>query len=222
LAAATRRRRGGAFLAVVLVVLAAVLVVALLVADVTARTLAEDALAARVKAAVPSASTTSAQVRSFPFLGRLLTSGRVPEVDAAVGDITVQGLRFASIAVALHGVQVDRDQLLRDRRVVLEKIDRGRVEARVTADALTEALGVPITLEQGRASVTIAGHTLGAELSVENGRLVVGVAGFSLPTIHVTAPLLPCVANARIDPGVVLLTCDFTEIPAELRTPAQL
>jgi hypothetical protein len=218
LASASRRRQGGALLVlVVLVVLVAVLVVG----DITARKLAEDALAARLKAAVPAAATSSAEVRSFPFLGRLLASGQVPEVDAAVGDVTVQGLRFASIAVDLHGVRVDRDQLVRDRRVVLQKIDRGRVEARVTAEALTEALGVPVTLEQGRASVTIAGRTLGADLAVENGRLVVGVAGFSLPTIHVTAPLLPCVANARIDPGLVLLTCDFTEIPAELRIPSQ-
>jgi hypothetical protein len=105
---------------------------------------------------------------------------------------------------------------------VLEKIDRGRVQARVSEEALTEALGVPVTLEQGRASVTIAGRTLGADLAVQNGRLKVGVAGFSLPTIHVAAPLLPCVADARIDPGLVLLTCDFTEIPRELRAPAQL
>ena len=213
----SRRRRGAALL-IVVVVLAGLLVSA----DVVARKLAEDELAARVKTAVPTAATTSAQLRSFPFLARLLVSGDVSEVDAAVGDVTVQGLRFASIAVDLHGVRVDRDQLVRDRRVVLQKIDRGRVEARVTAEALTEALGVPVSLEQGRASVTIAGRTLGAELEVENGRLVVGVTGFSLPAIHVTAPLLPCVANARVVPGVVLLTCDFTEIPKELRTPAQL
>ena len=209
------RRRA---LLVSLVVLAGLL----LAADTIARRLAEEELAARLKAAVPSAGTTSAELRSFPFLPRLLASGRVSEVDAAVGDVTVEGLRFASIAVGLHGVQVDRDQLVRDRRVVLEKIDQGRVEARVTQEALTEALGVPVTLGRGRASVTIAGQTLGADLAVENGRLVVGVAGFSLPAIRVTAPLLPCVANARIDPGVVLLTCDFTEIPAELRPAAQL
>lgn len=212
------RRRHGVAALLTLVVLA----VALVAADVVARKLAEDELAARLKGAVPTAATATATLRSFPFLVRLLGSGRVGEVDAAVGDITVEGLRFASIAVDLHGVQLDRDQLVRDRRLVLEKIDRGRVQARVSEEALTEALGVPVTLEQGRASVTIAGRTLGADLAVQNGRLKVGVAGFSLPTIHVAAPLLPCVADARIDPGLVLLTCDFTEIPRELRAPAQL
>jgi len=66
--------------------------------------------------------------------------------------------------------------------------------------------------------VTIAGRRVGAGLAVQNGRLVVAVAGFSLPTIHVTAPLLSCPPDARVVPGQVLLSCEFTGVPQELRT----
>jgi len=216
MATMTRRGRSGARLAVLVLLL---LIAGLLVAaDLTARRVAEDELAARVKAAAPTATSATAEVRSFPFLGRLLVSGAVSEVDAAVDGVTVDGLRFDSIAVDLHGVQVDRDQLLRDRRVVLENIQRGRVQARVTQDALTEALGVPVTLGQGTASVTIAGRRVGAGLAVRNGRLIVDVAGFSLPTTHVTAPLLSCPPDATVVPGEVLLSCEFTGVPQELRT----
>jgi hypothetical protein len=199
-----------------------VIAVLLVAADVTARVVAEHELADRVAAAVPTAGTATARVRSFPFLGRLLSSGRVAQVDASVSDVTVEGLRFQSIAVDLDGVQLDRDQLVRDRRIVLQTIARGRVEARVTQEALSEVLGVPVDLEEGRASVTIAGRRVEAGLEVREGRLVVEVAGLSLPTIPVEAPLLPCLGNARIVPGRVLLLCEFTEIPEELRVPAEL
>jgi hypothetical protein len=199
-----------------------VLILVLLVAaDITARVIAQKALADRVQAAVPGASSTSATIHSFPFLVGLAASGHVSEVDARVRDVTVKGLRFDSIRVDMHGVELDRDELL-NRRVVLQKIDSGAVRAEVDQAALSDVLGLPVTLEDGRASVTIAGRRVGADLAVRDGRLVVGVAGLSLPVLDLEAPLLPCVGNASIVVGRVLLACDFTEIPRELLTSAQL
>lgn len=207
-----RRRRGGA----VLLALLAVILGLLVVADVTAKRLAEEELADRVRARVPEAGSTSASIHSFPFLPRLLASGRVAEVDAAVTDVTVRGLQFASIEVVLRGVELDRRQLVDQRRVVLQSIQFGRVTAEVTDDALSEAFGTPVTLEDGRASVSVRGRRVEAEVAVRDGELVVGGAGISLPGLNVVAPLLPCVANAEIGDGRVLLTCDVTEIPEEL------
>ncbi|MGH9222442.1 MAG: LmeA family phospholipid-binding protein [Acidimicrobiales bacterium] len=212
------RRRGAGVLLVLLALIAGLLVAA----DLTARRVAEDELAKRVAARVPEASSTSAKVRSFLFLGRLLTSGKVAEVDAGVTDVTVRGLRFASVGVALHGVKIDRRQLVRDRRVVLSDIDRGRARAEVDAAALAAALGVPVTLEPGRASVTVGGVKLGASLAVTGGRLIVGGVGVTLPGLELVAPLLPCVPDAAVEAGRVVLTCDFTEIPNELRVDVQL
>lgn len=214
----SRRRRRGALLFVLLGVVVALLVVA----DLTARRVAERELAQRVSARVPSAAGSSAEIRSFPFLGRLLASGQVAQVDAGVSDVTVRGLRFASIAVDLRGVRLSRRQLVNDRRVVLEAIEHGRVRAEVRQDALTQVLGVPVTLQPGHASVTVAGRQLGADVAVRDGKLIVRAAGFSVPALDVTGPLLPCVANAEVGQGRVLLTCDFTEVPAELRAGAQL
>ena len=212
------RRRGAGILLVLLALIAGLLVAA----DLTARQVAEEELADRVAARVPAASSTSAKVRSFPFLGRLLASGKVAEVDAGVTDVTVRGLRFASVAVTLHGVKLDRRSLVRERRVILADIDRGRATAQVDASALSEALGVPITLERGRASVSVAGFTLAATVAVTGGRLIVAGVGVNLPGLELVAPLLPCVPDATIEAGRVLLTCDFTEIPQELRVDVQL
>ncbi len=205
-----------------MLVLLALILALLVVGDVTAKRLASDELAARLHSEVPEAGATSAAIHSFPFVPRLLMSGRVAEVDAGVRDLTVEGLRFATIAVTLHGVDLDRDQLVNDRRVVVERIDRGEVRAEVSQEAISELLGVDVTLEGGRASVQIGGQRVGADIAVQEGQLILGGAGVSLPALTLpTVPLLPCVANAEIGPGRVVLTCEFTEVPQELLAETQ-
>jgi hypothetical protein len=195
----------------------AVIAALLVAADLTARSVAATELSRRLRAAVPEAAGGAVHVRSFPFLPLLLTSGRVPEVDADVRDVIVKRVRFDFIAVELHGVQLDRDQLLRARTIVLQAIERGEVRGEVGQDSLADALGVPVTLEAGKASVEIAGRTVSARLSVADGRLEVSGLGITLPSLDLTGPLLPCLADAVILSGRVALSCDFTEIPEELR-----
>lgn len=201
-------------LLVALVVLGALLVVT----DVVAEGLAESELEARLAAEVPGATSVSARIESFPFLGHLLTSGRVAQVDARARGIEVQGLELDVVHVDLDGVTLDRRILVDDQRVAVTDIDHGRVTAEVTQAALSDRLGVDVRLEAGRASVRVAGQRVSASLAVRDGRLVVGGAGLSLPALDLVAPLLPCVANAEIVPGRVLVTCDFTEVPEELRS----
>lgn len=194
----------------------------LAVADVVAEDVAEGELETRLAAEIPEASGVSARISSFPFLGRLLTSGRVAEVDAQARGLEVEGLDLDVVAVDLDGVTLDRTLLWDDQRVAVTDIDHGRVRAEVTQAALSQRLGVDVRLESGRASVTVAGRRITAELSVRDGRLIVGGAGLSLPALDVVAPLLPCIADAEIVPGRVLLTCDFTEVPEELRAAVDL
>ena len=209
-------RRGGGLLLALLVVILGLLVAA----DVMAKRVAEEELATRVHTKAPEASDTSARIRSFPFLARLLF-GNVKEVDATVRDVTVEGVRFDFITVQLHGVELDREEFV-NRRIVLQGFERGEVRAEVGEDSLAEVLGLPIELEDGRASVVVAGQRLSASLSVEDNQLVVGGIGVSLPALGIQAPLLPCVADAEVREDRVVLTCGFTDIPEELRVEAQL
>jgi hypothetical protein len=190
----------------------------LLVADMVAESLAEAELEARLEQEVPQATSVSASITSFPFLGRLLTSGRVAEVDARARGLEVRGLKLDVVDVDLDGVTLDRRILVDDKRVAVTDIDHGRVTAEVTQAALSDRLGVDLRLEAGRASVTVAGRRITASLEVRNGELVVSGVGLSLPALDVVAPLLPCIANAEIVPGRVLMTCAFTEVPEELQS----
>jgi hypothetical protein len=205
----------------VLLVLVLLIVGALVAVDLVAKNVAEGELAERVRMEVPEVDASSARIRSFPFLARLLTSGRVSQVEAEANGVTVRGLRFAAIEVTLEGATFDRDLLVRDRRVVLERIDRGTVRAEVGEGDLSHALGVPIRLRDGRASVTVSGREYSAQLEVRQNRLVVAGVNLDLPEIDLLAPLMPCVGDAQVQTGRIVLSCEFTEVPQEFLDRAQ-
>ncbi|MGI8807010.1 MAG: hypothetical protein ACR2KK_04060 [Acidimicrobiales bacterium] len=168
------------------------------------------------EAAVPVGSTT-ARIESFPFLGRLLTSGAVSRIQVSAADITVEGVTFARVALDLHEVTFDRERLMSERKVVLSDLDRGTAVAEVTQDQLSERLGVPVTLEAGRARVRVAGQTVSATASVTNNTLRLSVSGLTVPSLRIPKlPLVPCVADAEILPGRIRLTCSVDEVPTGL------
>jgi len=161
---------------------------------------AEGQLRDRVSLAVaPAGATiagaTTARIESFPFLGRLLTSGSVSRIKMSAAEVTVEGLTFARVGLDLRDVTFDRERLLSDRKVVLSSLDRGTATAEVTQEQLSERLGVTVTLSAGKAQVRVAGQP-----------------ALRIPKLS----LVPCVADAEILPGRVRLTCSVDRIPAEL------
>lgn len=206
------RRRGPALL-----VLALVIVGLLVAADVITRVVVERKVADRVAAEVPSAESTSARIRSFPFLPRLLATDRIDDMEVTVRGAEVRGLEFDTVRVQLHSVEIDRSSLVQDRRVVLENVRRGTVRAEVTEAAISALSPVPVHLGSGRASVMVFGQEVGASLAVRDGRLTIGAAEVTIPALDLVAPLLPCVPDAEVVPGRVVLTCVFEGLPAELR-----
>ncbi|HWI02846.1 MAG TPA: LmeA family phospholipid-binding protein, partial [Acidimicrobiales bacterium] len=126
--------------------------------DVGARSVAESQIRDRVVIAAGPAGETSARIDSFPFLARLLTAGDVSRIRVAASEVTVEGLTLARVALDLHGVTIERDRLLSEQKVVLTALDRGTATAEVTAEQLSERLGVAVTLEAGRARVRVAGQ----------------------------------------------------------------
>ena len=194
----------------------------LVAADMAVRSVAESQLRDRVATAATSrgatmTGATTARIESFPFLGRLLTSGEVSRIRVSAADVTVEGLTLARVALDLHGVTFDRDRLLSEQKAVLTDLDRGTATAEVTAEQLSDRVGVPVTLTAGKASVRVAGQTVSATASVTDNTLRLTVAGLTLPGLRIPKlPLVPCVADAEILPGRVRLTCTVDQVPAEL------
>ena len=194
----------------------------LVAADIGVRSVAESQLENRTETALSTvgaapAGPLSSRIASFPFLPRLLTSGEVARITVAAAGVTVEGLTFARVAVDLHGVTLDRDRLLSERKIVLQSLERGTAVAEVTQDQLSERLGIPVTLDAGQARVRVAGQMVTARASVSDNTLRLAVAGLSVPALRIPRlPLLPCVADAEILPGLVRLTCEVDQVPPEL------
>ena len=182
-----------------------------------ARGVAESQLEDRVRDTVQPTGTTTARIESFPFLARFLTSGSVSHIRVSAADVTAERVTFARVSLDLEDVTFDRDSLLSDRQVVLESLRRGTAEAEVTQDELSERLGVPVTLEAGRARVRVAGQMVTAAAAVTDNTLRLSVSGLSVPALRIPRlSVLPCVADAEILAGRVRLTCQVDELPAEL------
>ncbi len=185
--------------------------------DVGARSVAETQLRRRVELAVSPAGAATARITSFPFLARLVFSGRVAHIHVAAAGVTVEGLTFDRVALDLDGVTFDRDRLLSERKVVLQTVTQGTATAEMTQEQLSARLGVPITLAPGRAQVVVGGTTLTGGVSVSDNNLRVVAAGLTVPPLRVpTLALVPCVSDVQILAGRVRLTCTVHEIPAEL------
>jgi hypothetical protein len=198
---------------VVLAVLAGLLVAA----DLAVRSAAESQLRQRVIVAAAPGGATTARIESFPFLGRLLTSGQVSHVEVSAGDVTVQGVTFARVAVDLRDVTFDRHRLLSDQKVVVSSLQRGTATAELTAAQLSKLLGVDVTLLAGKAQIRVAGELVTATASVSENVLHLSVSGLSVPALSIPKlPLVPCVADAVILPGRIRLTCSVDQVPPEL------
>lgn len=194
-------------------------VVLLLVAiDQAARLYAESQLEARALEAGSGSATAAASIRSFPFLGRLLVSGSVPEADVRVTGTWVGPLRLAAVEVEASGVELDRDAMLAGD-VRLDGIHRGRVTVELDATAITEVLDLPVTISDDVVQVARAGVPVAATVALDDGTLVVRVAG--LPAVRVPVgdtPLVPCAATGvSVAGGRVRLTCEVDELPAVLK-----
>jgi hypothetical protein len=201
-------------LLVILVVLGLV-VAALAWLDVRVRIYAEGEARARLAEAIPQAERTDVELVGFPFVGRILSSGSIERLS-----VTLHGLREGEIEVEhVHLVAddlvLDRTRLLEERVLAVTDVGRVRVRGRVTADMIARAAGVPVTIEDGRASVTVHGQTLEASIALVGRTFMLSVAG--VPPVILPLPAeqyLPCEPELTLVDDGLELACSTTKLPA--------
>jgi hypothetical protein len=206
-----------------------VLAGALLVADVAARSWAESKLADQAAAYYPPSGTSSASIRSFPFLGRLLILGDVPGVSVRMEDLHADLLTVRRLELDLVDVNVDRGELFAGR-VRVRDVGAGRIEALVDGSSLARAVGLDLRFADGEVEIhkTVRGVDVSARgrVTLEGNRLHIvptSVQGLGLPATAFTvtyqipgAELLPCQAEVRPVPEGVLVACAVDDVPPAL------
>jgi hypothetical protein len=200
-----------------LIITIAVLLVLLVGADFAAKAYATTQLRDRAKAAVRGATSSSASITSFPFLGRLLIGGSVQEVRVQIGPVVAGRVTFASVAVDLNDAHVDRNRLIRQREVRLTSIGSGTVTAELTDAEVSRLVGVPVSFGPNGVKVRVRGVQVNATVSVVNSSLVFAGAPVAVPLRIPRGPLFPCDATQAVArQGVVVVSCTISQVPPEL------
>jgi len=200
-----------------LLVLAVLVAVLLVVADFAARQVAEEQVATRVAATEGVGGPARVEISSFPFLTGLLASGTVSDLSVSVDDVRTERLRFASVTVDLEEVRISREDLLSERRVVLQDVGRGTARVELTQEELSRVLDLPVAVERGRIRVRVAGQQVTAEASVRDNVLRLQVAGAQVPALPIPRlAMVPCLADVELLPGRVLLSCRLDRVPPDL------
>jgi hypothetical protein len=198
---------------IALLVGVAIIVAGLAVADIWIRHKVQSEVASHIDSELPGSHAT-VSISSFPFVGRLITSGTVPKLTVDVDNVQVDGITFGAIDIVVHQLKVDTSQLT-SAKVVLRSISSGSVTADIPQTSIDQKLGQSLTLGSG--TVSLDGVSVQPSISVSNTAVTLGMAG--LPSITVPIPqlsLLPCVSAAVIVPGAVQLSCALSALPPAL------
>ena len=201
-----------------------------LVGDQLARQRAESAIEAAIEARVERVSSVDATISSFPFLGRLVATGRVERLRMHLRDVAEQDVNVEVLTVDATGIRLSRQVLLGESRVKVTAVDDVTATVRISEDEVRRVSGADIRLLDGSAEVTAAGATVTAtvEASTEGG-ITFSVAG--LPSVTVPLPatdLLPCAPTVEVVLGAVEASCSADRLPqivvdaigaAELQAP---
>ncbi|MGH9040754.1 MAG: LmeA family phospholipid-binding protein [Acidimicrobiia bacterium] len=207
----------------------AVLTAGLVAADFAARAWAESKLAEQAAAYYPPSGASSASIRSFPFLGRLVVGGDVPGVTLRMENVQADVLLLSRMDFDLSDVVVDQGELFSGRVQILD-VGAGRIEALVDGSSLARAVGLDVRFTAGevevhrnvggvdvfaRGRVTLEGNRLRIEPTSVQGADVPAstfAVSYDIPGVE----LLPCAAEVRPVPEGLVISCALEDVPPVL------
>jgi hypothetical protein len=155
---------------------------------------AESRIEQEVSRRTRDTASVEADIDSFPLAARVLATGKVRELTVTLDRVGRVGVRFASVAFAVSGIEVDRPAILRGRARI-RSIETGTVTATIELGAL------------GRLA-----SLAGIDVSVSGRTLRAGPASIEIPL-----DLVPCDPQSRVEDEKIILTCTVTEVPEILQ-----
>jgi hypothetical protein len=214
----------------VILVFPTVILLGLIVADQAAKGWAESKLAERAAAYYPPGSGSSASIRSFPFIPRLIFTGEVPRVTVNLDKLKVQAVLVRQLSIRVSDVKLDRDEIFRGR-VHVRDVGQGTIVVTLDGPSLAKAIGADVRFTSA-GDVEVHQKIQGVDVKAK-GRLTVkgnvitvtptSVEGRSVPAgrfaVNYRIPgveLLPCEAQAKVSRDKLVLSCDVGDIPAAL------
>lgn len=133
-----------------------------------------------------------ADIDSFPFVTRLVTTGKVEHLSVTLEEVAQYELPLASVRFDADGVKLDRSALY-ERNVRVRDIESVTVTAEVAEGALSDVLGAVTDLT-----------------GVEAGDGVLNIAGSTVP---LPEDILPCSPSVRQAEAGITLSCTMETLP---------
>jgi hypothetical protein len=184
-------------------------------ADVRVRRYAEDEAQTRLAKAISQARRSEVELVGFPFAGRILARGSIQQLRVTLHGLREADLEIEHIRLVVDDIVLDRSRLLKERVIAVDEVGRVSVDGRVSAETIERAAGVPVRLEDGRASVTVHGQTLDASISIIGRAVMITVVG--APPLVLPLPpekFLPCEPEVTIAEDRLDIACSATELPS--------
>lgn len=182
--------------------------------DVAARAYAQSQLQQTVNERTTSGAKVHAEIQSFPFLGRLLVQQKVSKVVLSSAEVKTGSLTFTSVELSMNDVKLSRSDLIQNQKVVITAIGTTTASGDLTASALSDAVGAPIQIGNGKVSARVAGIDVGARVQATGKGLTVQIPGLPLPALTIPgSDLLPCLGGLQLQDGRIHFSCTVPGIP---------
>lgn len=188
--------------------------------DMAAKAYAEGELASRAQA--EGAASASADIESFPFVGKLLLAGKAGDITLSMKDVASERVTYSTVVIALVNVKLDKGKMM-SRKVEITDIEKGTITVGFSAVELTKRLGLPVSIDGDKVTVSVGGGALAATPSVtaEGSIRFTASAGVpGMPSLNIPVPrgrIVSCpIARVEVDDGELRASCDITEIPPAL------
>lgn len=184
--------------------------------ELAAPSFLEARIEERVRERTRDVAVVDAEVGSFPVVTRLLATGRIRRMTLTLDQLVRQRLTFATVRLSFEGLELDRSALLEHQQVELRDIETGMLTAELTAEALSDLVGVPVELRSGQVSFEVAGTTLTAQPEIRGRTL--RLAGRRVAALSVTLPqeFASCTPSLEVRLGRMVLSCRLEELPSLL------
>ena len=169
-------------------------VVLWIVGEVLLIPFAESRIEREVAQRTRDTTAVEADIDSFPLAAGVLVTGEVRKLTVTLDRVARVGVRFASVAFAVSGIEVDRPAMLRGRARI-SSIDSGTVTATIELGAL------------GRLA-----SLAGVDVRVEGRTLHAGPVA-----VQIAYDLVPCDPQSRVEDDTIVLSCTITELPEALQ-----
>jgi hypothetical protein len=203
--------------ALVLLVILGLALAGLAYADVRVRELAEAEAEKQLCIAVPQADRCRVEIEAFPFVGWVLVDGSVRRLVVTLDRVEGEGIEVEQITLEVDDLILDRDRLLDDQVLAITDVSKVRLVGRISEQAASKVVGVPIDLEVDSAKVKLHGRELEASVSVNGHSAVLSVTG--VPPLVVPLPseaYLPCTPKLDIEHDHLVAACSTSELPPAL------